>query len=44
MLFWFLTLKDQKIDAFKARLKLSTDVFRYQFSVLSEINSLASEV
>ena len=37
-------IEGSKIDAFKARLKLSTDVFRYQFSVLSEINSLASEV
>ena len=37
-------IEGSKVDAFKARLKLSTDVFRYQFSVLSEINSLASEV
>ena len=37
-------IEGSKIDVFKARLKLSTDVFRYQFSALSEINSLASEV
>ena len=27
-----------QIDTFKARLKLSTDVFRYQFTVITDAN------
>lgn len=32
-----------QIDTFKARLKLSTDVFRYQFTVITDAN-VVSEV
>ncbi len=36
-------IEGSKIDSFKARLKLSTNVFRYQFTALSEINPETAE-
>jgi len=38
------SIDGHKIDSFKERLKLGTDVFRYQFTVVDESEIIPSEV